>query len=67
MREVPRSKVRMSIEFINEIRDDEELTAMSRIIVAAEQEAKWQGWSSEWDRARLAAYELRQAGFGRVA
>jgi hypothetical protein len=58
------SRVRLDIALINEIRDDEELTAMARIIEAAQREAWWQGFGSDWDKARFSAYMLRRGGFG---
>jgi len=52
----------ITIALINEIRDDAELTAAARIIVEAQKESRWQGFGSEWDQARFAAYMLRDAG-----
>ena len=49
-----------------EIRDDAELTAMARVIEGAQREAWWQGFGSDWDKARISAYMLRAAGFGLV-
>lgn len=57
----------ITIALINEIRDDEELTAMVRVMESARQEARWQGFGSDWDMARFSACMLRQAGFGATA
>lgn len=51
-------------DLINEIREDEELTAMARIIEGAQREAWFQGFGSDWDKARFSAYLLRRKGFG---
>lgn len=37
----------ITIALINEIRDDEELTAMVRVMESARQEARWQGFGSD--------------------
>lgn len=58
------SGVKIDRNLINEIRDDEELTAMARIIEGAQREAWWQGFGSDWDKARFSAYLLRREGFG---
>jgi len=52
----------ITIALISEIRDDAELTAAARVIVQAHKESQWQGFGSEWDQARIAAYMLRDAG-----
>lgn len=57
---------KITIALINEIRDDAELTAMARVIEGAQSEARWQGFGSDWDKARFSAYMLRAAGFGLV-
>jgi hypothetical protein len=59
--------VRITDELILQIRDDEELTAMARVIEGAQRQAWWQGFGSDWDKARVSAYMLREAGFGRTA
>lgn len=56
--------VQITHELILQIRDDEELTAMARVIEGAQREAWWQGFGSDWDKARFSAYMLRAAGFG---
>lgn len=56
--------VKITLELINQIRDDAELTAMARVIEGAQREAWWQGFGSDWDKARFSAYMLRAAGFG---
>lgn len=61
------SGVKIDMGLINEIRDDEELTAMARVIESAQREAWWQGFGSDWDKARISAYMLRKAGFGAAA
>jgi hypothetical protein len=61
------SGVTIDRSLINEIRDDEELTAMARIIEGAQREAWFQGFGSDWDKARFSAYLLRRGGFGAVA
>lgn len=58
--------IRINLELINQIRDDTELTAMARVIKAAQREAEWQGFGSDWDKARFSAYMLREAGFGLI-
>jgi hypothetical protein len=58
--------VKINIELINQIRDDAELTAMARVIEDAQRQAWWQGFGSDWDKARISAYMLRAAGFGLV-
>lgn len=58
--------VKITQELILQIRDDAELTAMARVIEPAQREAWWQGFGSDWDKARFSAYQLRAAGFGRV-
>lgn len=63
----PLSGVKIDRALINEIRDDEELTAMARIIEGAHREAWFQGFGSDWDKARFSAYLLRARGFGTVA
>ena len=60
------SGVKIDRDLINEIRDDEDLTAMARIIEGAQREAWWQGFGSDWDKARFSAYLLRRGGFGRL-
>lgn len=60
------SGVAIDRDLINEIRDDEELTAMARIIEGAQREAWFQGFGSDWDKARFSAYLLRRGGFGRL-
>lgn len=52
----------ITIALINEIRDDAALTAAARVIVEAHAESRWQGFGSDWDGARIAAYMLREAG-----
>lgn len=59
--------VKITKELILQIRDDAELTAMARVIESAQREAWWQGFGSDWDKARVSAYMLRAAGFGGVA
>ena len=59
--------VTITRELLLEIRDDAELTAMARVIEGAQREAWWQGFGSDWDKARISAYMLRAAGFGQVA
>lgn len=59
--------VKIDRALINEIRDDEELTAMARIIESAQRESAWQGFGSDWDKARFSAYMLRRGGFGVVS
>jgi hypothetical protein len=59
--------VKITIALINEIRDDAELTAMARVIEGAQREYRWQGFDSDLDKARFSAYQLRAAGFGRLA
>ena len=59
--------INITRELILQIRDDAELTAMARVIEGAQREAWWQGFSSDWDKARVSAYMLRAAGFGRTA
>jgi hypothetical protein len=61
------SGVTIDRALINEIRDDEELTSMARIIESAQREAWFQGFGSDWDKARFSAYMLRKAGFGAAA
>lgn len=58
--------VQITRELILQIRDDAELTAMARVIEGAQREAWWQGFGSDWDKARISAYMLRNAGFGLV-
>lgn len=58
--------VQITDALILQIRDDEELTAMARVIEDAQRQAWWQGFGSDWDKARVSAYLLREAGFGRV-
>lgn len=58
--------VKITDGLILQIRDDEELTAMARVIVDAQEQAWWQGFGSDWDKARVSAYMLREAGFGRT-
>lgn len=58
--------IRITSELILQIRDDAELTDMARVIEGAHREARWQGFGSGWDMARVSAYLLREAGFGRV-
>jgi len=53
---------KINIALINEIRDDASLTAVARVIVEAMRESRWQGFASEWDGARVAAYMLRESG-----
>lgn len=57
------SGVTIDRDLINAIRDDEELTAMARIIESAQREAWFQGFGSDWDKARFSAYMLRANGF----
>lgn len=59
--------VKITHQLILQIRDDAELTAMARVIEGAQKEATWQGFGSDWDKARFSAYLLREAGFGLVA
>lgn len=59
--------VKITLELVNQIRDDAELTAMARVIEGAQREAWWQGFGSDWDKARISAYMLRAAGFGLLA
>lgn len=59
--------VRITHELILQIRDDEELTAMARVIEEGHKQAWWQGFGGDWDKARVSAYMLREAGFGRVS
>lgn len=56
--------VKITPELILQIRDDAELTEMARVIEGAHREAWWQGFGSDWDKARISAYMLRAAGFG---
>ncbi|HEX9227570.1 MAG TPA: hypothetical protein VF885_13080 [Arthrobacter sp.] len=58
--------IKITRELILQIRDDAELTAMARVIESAQREAWWQGFGSDWDKARVSAYMLREAGFGLV-
>jgi hypothetical protein len=58
--------VKITDALILQIRDDEELTAMARVIEEGHQQAWWQGFGSDWDKARVSAYLLREAGFGRL-
>ncbi|ACL42229.1 hypothetical protein Achl_4278 (plasmid) [Pseudarthrobacter chlorophenolicus A6] len=58
--------VQITNDLILQIRDDEELTAMARVIEDAHRQAWWQGFGSDWDKARVSAYMLRAAGFGRT-
>jgi hypothetical protein len=58
--------VQVTKELILQIRDDEELTAMARVIQQGHEQAWWQGFGSDWDKARVSAYMLREAGFGRL-
>lgn len=59
--------VNVTRELILQIRDDEELTAMARVIEEGQRQAWWQGFGGDWDKARVSAYMLREAGFGRVS
>jgi hypothetical protein len=59
--------VQITKELILQIRDDAELTAMARVIEDAQRQAWWQGFGSDWDKARFSAYMLRASGFGRAA
>lgn len=58
--------VNITTELILQIRDDAELTEMARVIEEAQRQAWWQGFGSDWDKARVSAYMLREAGFGRT-
>lgn len=58
--------VKITHELILQIRADEELTAMARVVEDAQREAWWQGFGGGWDKARVSAYLLREAGFGRL-
>lgn len=53
------SGVKIDRALINEIKDDEELTAMASIIEGAQLEAWFQDFGSDWDKARFSAYLLR--------
>lgn len=59
--------VKITHELILQIRDDAELTAIARVIEDAQKQAWWQGFGSDWDKARFSAYMLREAGFGRLS